>query len=335
MSRISIRRGVLLLGANGPVRIILTIALLSCVCLFRLGSGQDSRDLTSKARRCKLLSNRRLNDVAPAGTRFTRETLSAYLEALRSDETFEGWLTPTNVFMVGYLSRKQHDLGNFGSVGEIGVHHGKFTAALSGFASPRESVVAYDLFSLQKQNTDGSGKGDSQRFKGNLDRFDLLDQNTQALEGNSFNLKAAHFSNYASFRLFSVDGGHTESLTLNDLLLTCSIIHDGGIVILDDFINMDWLGVVSGAFEFMRSQSRLVPFLWMSNKLYFTTADSHGLYVAALKNLNGAICNNRATTLAQARDIFPTFTCIVNCVDDNVVEVCDMFMSSNTTVGLL
>jgi hypothetical protein len=273
--------------------------------------------------------------MAPVGTRFTREQLSAYLEALKSDETFEGWLTPTHVFMVGYLSRKQHDLGNLGSIGEIGVHHGKFTAALSGFASPRESVVACDLFSLQKQNTDGSGKGDLQRFKGNLDRFDLLDQNTYALEVNSFNLKAVDFSKYASFRLFSVDGGHTESLTLNDLLLTCSIIHDGGIVILDDFVREDWLGVVSGAFEFMRSQSRLVPFLWMSNKLYFTTADSHGLYVSALKDLNGVLCNNRDTFLAQVRDIFPTFTCIVNCGDDNLVDICNTFMSSNTTVGLL
>ena len=40
------------------------------------------------------------------------------------------------------------------------------------------------------------------------------------------------------FRLFSVDGGHTRELTVNDLTVAASHLEEGGIIILDDITNL-------------------------------------------------------------------------------------------------
>ena len=260
---------------------------------------------------------------------FDAAQLSAYLNAISNDE-IEGWLTPTNIYMVAYLTQVQHNISVYGSVGEIGVHHGKFTIPIVGFAGTEERAIAVDLFSLQDQNTDGSGKGDMQAFENNMKRF-FLSAATQVLESNSYSLTHNDFSSYPAFRLISADGGHTHRLTLNDLLLTCSLVRDGAIVILDDFINMDWLGVVSGAFEFMNSQHSLVPFLWLSNKLYFTTVSTHDEYVSSLIKMSEKLCENMASTLARSRDIFPTRTCVVDCNEPGVADVCALMMDKAVT----
>lgn len=56
------------------------------------------------------------------------------------------------------LTAKQHELGIFGSVGEIGVHHGKFLIPIIGNALAGEPAVALDLFEDQSSNVDVSGE---------------------------------------------------------------------------------------------------------------------------------------------------------------------------------
>jgi hypothetical protein len=55
------------------------------------------------------------------------------------------------------FSAKQHELGIYGSVGEIGVHHGKFLIPIVGNALAGEPAVALDLFEDQTGNVDTSG----------------------------------------------------------------------------------------------------------------------------------------------------------------------------------
>jgi hypothetical protein len=49
-------------------------------------------------------------------------------------------------------------MGILGTVGEIGVHHGKFLMPIVGYALQEEPAVAVDLFEDQAQNFDGSGE---------------------------------------------------------------------------------------------------------------------------------------------------------------------------------
>lgn len=300
---------------------------------FSINTG--ARDVTPKKRSCER-SSLLAPGVATVGTssamtRFVERTLGVYLDGF---DDIEGWLALANVYMVARLSKLQHEAGIFGTVGEIGVHHGKFTAALSGFAHPTEDTVAVDLFGDQDQNIDGSGHGDLHYFRQNLEKLSLW-EGTFAHQANSLELVAQDFSQYQHFRMLSVDGGHTYETTLNDLLLACNIISEGGIIILDDFINTGWLGVAAGVFDFILSQETLVPFLWLDKKLFLTTRGHHGSYVSFLRQLDPDLCNHRASREAELRHSFHDhFVCIVRC-DDGPTPFCDHMADVAMIKGLL
>ena len=79
----------------------------------------------------------------------------------------EGWLVLDHISIVKALSEWQHASGVLGSVGEIGVHHGKFWMPIVAFSFAFEPAVAVDLFEQQDRNFDGSGQGSLERFLGN------------------------------------------------------------------------------------------------------------------------------------------------------------------------
>ena len=37
------------------------------------------------------------------------------------------------------------------------------------------------------------------------------------------------------FRMFSIDGGHTEEITLSDMVLVQKVLCEGGVIIVDDW----------------------------------------------------------------------------------------------------
>jgi hypothetical protein len=205
----------------------------------------------------------------------------------------EGWMAIEHEEVVKVLSDLQFSLGIFGSVGEIGVHHGKFWLALAGHARTDEKVVAVDVFDQQSKNIDGSGKGDLSIFYNNV-REHLGEAFAPVIvPADSSSLTASTFIrlNVSSFRFFSIDGGHTLALTLSDLNLVSCIHARGAVVVVDDFVNPEWMGVLNAVIIFTHSQNALAPFLWLKNKIYFTTQDYHQTYLSHIKNrIPGLLC---------------------------------------------
>lgn len=68
-------------------------------------------------------------------------------------------LQPVQIRYVKKFTQKQHELGIYGAVGEVGVHHGKFLIPIVGNALVDEPAVALDLFEDQRANVDTSGEG--------------------------------------------------------------------------------------------------------------------------------------------------------------------------------
>lgn len=68
------------------------------------------------------------------------------------------FLQPRQISIVKAVTAKQHALGIYGAVGEIGVHHGKFLIPIVGNALSSEPAVALDLFEDQTGNVDTSGE---------------------------------------------------------------------------------------------------------------------------------------------------------------------------------
>lgn len=189
--------------------------------------------------------------------------------------------------LLTYLSKIQTmQLSIKGSIGEIGVHHGRFFVGLAHLAMNNESLWACDVFEDQQLNIDKSGKGSYELFKQAIMTNGIEENDVQIIKGSSSDLNSVLVNNsLPTFRIFSVDGGHTRQLTHNDLLLAAINLTPGGIIVIDDFPNFSWWGVLEGTFTTLNNiPFTLAPICIGYNKLYLTTPEYHDLYCNALIN---------------------------------------------------
>lgn len=194
------------------------------------------------------------------------EGASRYLE--RGMLEVEGWLAPCSASVIAHLSAHQLHRGVLGNVAEIGVHHGKLFILLANLTASDEVAFAVDIFDDQHKNVDRSGKGDRAIFEANVRKF-APSSRVKIIQESSLELDDTEFP-ATRFRLISVDGGHTGPITLSDLKLAESCMVPGGIVVLDDVLNADWLGVITGLVQYL-AEGSLIPFAISTNKLYLTT----------------------------------------------------------------
>ena len=188
------------------------------------------------------------------------------------------------------LSNYQHDdMSLFGAVGEMGVHHGRFTSCLFITADASEALVAVDVFEKQNLNVDGSGHGSYHRFMQAMSHLGLRFRDFALLhKGSTTDLATDWLSrrHIDPFRLVSVDAGHTAELTFRDLGAAACNLAPGGVILVDDFFHPHWTGVTEGLFQYLtRGAVRLYPFLVCAGKVYLTNdASAHAAYARRLQS---------------------------------------------------
>ena len=196
------------------------------------------------------------------------------------------------IHFVGYvamvLSKMQHSFGIFGTVGEVGVHHGLFTVCLYITARKTEKLVAADIFSQQEKNVDKSGNGDLDRFVDAVSRIGLAKSDLFKIHvGSTTELPFDWHQRdgFEPFRMISVDAGHTSLLTFNDLEVAACNLAKGGIIILDDYFHIHWTGVSEGLYQyFAQGHDRLYPFLVCWGKVFMTNdRAAHKTYYEGLR----------------------------------------------------
>lgn len=193
----------------------------------------------------------------------------------------EGWLEGNALEPLCLTDEVQQELGIPGNLAEIGLHHGKLLAALSWLARSDETVVGIDCFEDQHFNENqGDCCGDRELVRVNMDRYGapvecrLVKSDSLILGSNP------EFIDRAPYRLFSIDGSHTEKYALNDLVVVSRMLSPGGVVLLDDFRHPAWPGVEQGAEMFFAINPSLAPFLLAANKLFLTTPRHHNAHIA-------------------------------------------------------
>ncbi len=162
-----------------------------------------------------------------------------------------------------------------GHVAEIGIHHGQTFILLALLCGENERAVGFDLFENQEENVDSSGAGDRDQLDLNLRAAGVPEHRVVLETTNSLRLEPAEVIELAGgkIRLFSVDGGHTAAITMNDLWVADRCLAPGGIVILDDAFSPVWPGVGEGMHSYLRHRScTLIPFGTIDNKTYFTNS---------------------------------------------------------------
>ena len=160
-------------------------------------------------------------------------------------------------------------MGIAGGVAEIGVHHGKLFILLYLLSHAPEKAVAIDVFEDQHLNVDSSGHGDLGKFRSNIERHAdsrrlIVHKGTSLAVAGSDVVRMAE----GKVRLFSVDGGHTEEITENDLAVADEALDLGGIIVIDDVFNDLFPGVTNGLHRYFARKPNLVPFAVGANKTY-------------------------------------------------------------------
>jgi hypothetical protein len=175
----------------------------------------------------------------------------------------------------------QLEAGIRGGAGEIGIHHGKLFLLLYLALRNDERAFALDVFEDQQFNVDASGRGDREVFLENFRSVGGVDSRLTIFAKDSCSVTAADLRKATGpLRLMSIDGGHTEGITYNDMRLADELLADDGLLILDDVYQERWPAVAVGAFRFMlETDTRLRPFAISPNKMYFcknpTTAEAY------------------------------------------------------------
>lgn len=210
-------------------------------------------------------------------------TVSA-LRYINAVDDVHGWLHFTTAIGFLELLWQQEERGASGQgIAEIGIHHGKSFLVLVAGARPDERLFAIDLFERQDLNVDHSGEGNRKILLDHLANF-FPDAAVELIASPSDQLwSRIPEIGLNGIRFFSIDGGHTRALTLNDLRLADTVLSEDGICALDDVFNTHWTGVVSGLSDYLRSGGRLVPFAFLPNKLMLCRSAQSASYTAHLR----------------------------------------------------
>lgn len=204
---------------------------------------------------------------------------------LAKGEPVAGWLDHYSAGFIAELAQIQTRLGVVGGLGEIGVHHGRLFIVLKLAAAPGEKLFALDIFEDQRLNADRSGRGSESAFLRNLARWTGGAADVEIIRSSSLDVTPEMIgTRVGPCRMISIDGGHTEACTYNDLELAERSLSAAGVVVMDDLFNETWPGVFAGAMRYLRLGGALRIFAISPNKTYWALASAHHLYRRELRN---------------------------------------------------
>jgi len=194
-------------------------------------------------------------------------------------EKINGWFLERAAWLFHDVNELQKSMGIIGDIMEIGVYHGKSAAFLGQYLKEGEKFYAVDTF---------NGYNESKDFRW------LFEKNFEDVSGRKVDGVYPDKSTglwqqklERSYRFWHIDGYHSFEDTMNDLELGSAYTHESGVIVVDDFLNAEWLGVNQGVNEFLRAQQddpnrwRIVAY--GHNKLILVRNSNHEAYYDGLK----------------------------------------------------
>ncbi|PCE26498.1 hypothetical protein BZL54_31355 [Burkholderia ubonensis subsp. mesacidophila] len=209
------------------------------------------------------------------------------------------------------LAQIQAEHGYRGNIVEIGVYHGKYLTGLATTLLDGEKAIAIDVFDDQSKNADlvgydevgSSGIHDltQQAFLDNAKRY-CPNADIAVIQRSSLEVRPEDILSHGDkVRFFSIDGGHTLDVLLNDLHLAVATLAPHGIISIDDILNPQWPGIITGVVRFFDGETNLRPVAFVSNKLLCAFEPFANFYRKALLDI--------APQAIQRRDVeFSNYT---------------------------
>jgi predicted O-methyltransferase YrrM len=146
----------------------------------------------------------------------------------------------------GHVIRRQAELGIRGEIVEIGPFEGRFFIAMALGMAPGETALGIDLF-------DWPDAGVHDRFIANCRAHGLAADYFAAWKTDSRTLSAAALSDRLAgpARFFHIDGEHSPESLANDLELAHAVLHESGVIALDDMLHPGYPTLIKAVLDFL------------------------------------------------------------------------------------
>lgn len=198
----------------------------------------------------------------------------------QSIENIKGWFLPKAMELFVQMDAAQKQRSITGNIMEIGVYHGRSAVLLGQFLADGEEFHACDTFT-------GYDNDDAPKF------LDTFLTNYRNVVGNPvdhlFDCPSSRLGKMLSeerkYRIWHIDGYHSYEMTCKDMMTGYMHMADDGMMIVDDFLNQDWLGVNQAVNEFLNAVDDMAIFAYGYNKLFLCKADKHEMYHTAAKQM--------------------------------------------------
>ena len=155
-------------------------------------------------------------------------------------------MEPKAMQLFDELNSFQFIRGIKGDIMEIGTYYGKSSAVLGQFLAADEEFYCCDTFI--------GYRAIENNFRTSFEAF------FEKITGRKANVRqmvstelTPELLDHKQFRIWHIDGWHSFEDTLSDLKLGASMLKEHGMIIADDFLNQDWLGVGQAVNEFLRT----------------------------------------------------------------------------------
>ena len=178
------------------------------------------------------------------------------------EERIDGWLLKPDILCFWLIDLLQKMSEVRGDLCEIGVYHGKSLLLMANLRRPEEIVYGFDDFAGDKNRI---VREVLETYAYSTERVTLTAGDTQICEAEELKSIIS-----APLRLLHIDGGHTHSECLHDLLTFGSFLGDAAVIAIDDYFDREFPGISTAVAEYCRSPEghAFRPFLVGHNKLF-------------------------------------------------------------------
>ena len=199
----------------------------------------------------------------------------------------EGMLSEFSIAVMDCVLQFQADNGISGHLVEFGVYKGRSLALLGCHAKAGERLIGVDVADYLDRS-----------------RIAAIAPGLEFVRSPSEEFKAG-FADYRrikrSCRLVHIDSSHFFSTTIAELAMSDELICDHGMVILDDFTNINYSQILAATYNYLYTRrTKLCVFLVTAEKAYLCRKSDFPLY--------GGFVLNRIVDEMAAREM--TNTCI-------------------------
>ena len=179
-------------------------------------------------------------------------------------DSIQGWLHKITSLITMELLSLQERSGNIEPVVEIGVYKGKYFSILARSATLTNSkILGIDTFAFSNEHEVLENLKVSNEIS--LENIILW----KKFSGQC-NAKEVIKEVKENARFISIDGSHECEDVYFDLLLCEKLLSRTGIIAVDDFINPMTLGVNEAVNKYFMGSRNVVPFAYISNKLFLS-----------------------------------------------------------------